>query len=63
MPLIPDTGSSRSVMASAADGEVDAGCLPLGFVSLGLAFGDLPGDASGDIRAGWGRAEQIDVVG
>ncbi len=47
----------------AADGEVEAGCLPFGLVSLGLAFGDLPGDPSGDITAGWGRTQRIDVVG
>jgi hypothetical protein len=44
---------------SAADGDVEAGCLPLGLVSFGLVFGDLPGDPSGDITAGWGRAERI----
>jgi integrase len=33
--------------------------LPFGFVSFGLAFGDLPGDPSGDITAGWGRTQRV----
>ena len=34
----------------------------MGFVSFGLSFGDLPGNPSGDIGAGWWRTQRIDVV-
>ena len=34
----------------------------MGYVSLGLAFSDLPGDPSGDVCAGWWRAKRINAV-
>ena len=43
--------------------EVEAWRLPFGLVSFGLAFGDLPGDPSSDITAGWGRTQRVNVVG
>jgi hypothetical protein len=35
----------------------------LGLIPFGLALGDLPGNAGGDITAGWRRTQRIDVVG
>jgi hypothetical protein len=46
---------------SAANGEVWAWCLPLGCVTFCLALGDLPGDPSGDIGTGRGRAGRVNL--
>ena len=63
MSLIPDIGLSRSVMAVSGQQRGESWCLPFRCISFGLAFGDLPGDPSGDITAGWGRTERINVIG
>jgi len=46
----------------AAGSAVEAGCSPFGCIPLDLAFSDLPGDPSGDVAAGWWRAERINLV-
>jgi hypothetical protein len=49
-------------LRSATNREVLAWSLPFCFGSLHLASGDLRGDPSDDVGAGWGQAEPIDVV-
>ena len=63
MSLIPDIGLSRSVMAVSGQQRGESWCLPFRCISFGLAFGDLPGDPSGNITAEWGRPQRVDVVG
>ena len=49
-------------LRSATNREVLVGSLPFCFGLLHLASSDLPGDPSGDISAGWGRAGRIEVI-